>query len=214
MTRLYRIARSIVRRLPNWLLRLRPFSVYEIRLSAVAMHATPSADLPCRVRWVSSAAEASALKPLAIEETISLWDGHACRAASVWCDDRIVGCVWIARQTFDESDLGLEFTLGPGDAWLFAAHVDSELRNRGLYSQLLHFLITDLRSNGVERILLGVSFGNEISRRAHVRQRAVKIGAIVAVRSLGICFCLCTGKVKRASPPLTWRRSVRLRVER
>jgi hypothetical protein len=66
----------------------------------------------------------------------------------------------------------------------------------------------------VQRILLGVTFGNEPSLRAHARQGATQVGAITAARSLGFAFCCHVGQVQRLSAlALTWLRPINLVVE-
>ena len=214
LTRSYRIAQRTIRLLPSWLVRIRPFVVYEIHLRD--SEATPflrPASLPCSVRWVSVDTEASALEPLATVDTIRRWDGRSCRAAGVWLDERIIGCAWIAYQTFSEEEIGLDVVLSQSEAWLFAAHVGSEWRHQGVYGLLLQFLIAELKTGGLERLLFGVTLGNEISRRAHVRHGAVPVGSIMAIKSLGIRCCLRTGRIRRDSQPFAWRRPIRLAVE-
>jgi len=104
--------------------------------------------------------------------------------------------------------------LRPREAWLHAAVVDPHWRNQGVYGQLLEFVIHELREAGVERIVLGVTFGNEPSRRAHARYGATKVTSILAIRSFGFNFCVRSGHVTRALTQLvTWHRPIRFAVE-
>ena len=215
MTRLYRHMQRLVRLAPEWLVRFRPFAVYEIRLRGMNEQLLPrAAVLPCRVNWISDSAEATALRPLTRAENIALLETRTCRAVAAWHNDRAVGCVWIARDAFEEVELGLRFELRPSEAWLFAANVDSQWRNQGVYAQLLDFISVELARSGLERILLGVTLGNEPSRRVHERHGAVRVGSIMAIRSLGFRCCFRTGQISRSvSHPITWRRAIWLSVD-
>jgi GNAT superfamily N-acetyltransferase len=213
---LYRMGKTLVDLLPERLLRCRPFGVYEIQLpKSVDQSATKTApDFVCQVRWVVNDAEAAQLRPLAGADNIAALDFTTRRAAAAWQDGQLVGCAWIATERFEERALGLRFELQNGEAWLFAAMVDPLRRNHGVYRQLLEFLIRELGAEGLRRILLGVTAGNEPSRRAHARQGAVEIGAIFAICSFGVTLVGCRGGVRRLSRlPASWGQPIRLAVE-
>jgi GNAT superfamily N-acetyltransferase len=206
----YRAAKRIVRLLPASLVRFRPFRIYEMPLNDGTRSRKPS-DLKCHVAWISSSDEGAVLKHLAAAHNVAAVDGTITRAVAAWVDDRAVGCAWVTRKTFLECELGLEFELKSNEAWLYAAVVEVRHRNRGIYGQILQFLIDELRQEGVERILLGVAFGNEPSRRAHARQGASHISSIFALRSMGISCCVRRGQFTR---PLTqiikWGQPIKL----
>jgi GNAT superfamily N-acetyltransferase len=222
LTPLYRTAKKLVRMLPPWLLRVRPFGVYEIPLPK--SDDTPAArpflprcsgvPIDCEVGWVTGPAEGAMLRHLATRDSIATLNSPTRRAAAAWLNGQAIACAWIATESFEECELGLRFELKPNEAWLYAAVVDPERRDRGVYRQLLEFLIDELSQAGVQRILLGVTFGNEPSLRAHARQGATQVGAITAVRSLGFAFCCRVGQVRRLSAlALTWLRTIKLVVE-
>jgi GNAT superfamily N-acetyltransferase len=214
---LYRVAKRTLNRLPSWLLRARPFGVYEIVLTPPAAQAVKLAGSPplaCVVRWVDSADDLQSLVGLTSQANVDAFDANRRRVAAAYYDGRPIGCAWIAREWFDEPELGLRIELGANEAWLFAAAVTSALRNRGVYGQLLEFLMRDQRENAMERILLGVASGNVASRLAHERQGARRVGSIAAVRALGVACCWVSGSVRRASrSPLGWRHPIRLVVD-
>ncbi len=221
MTTLYRSVKKLVRRLPVWVFRARPFGVYEISLAkslgeaaeATKSRRTGGSELDCQIRWVADDAEAAMLRGLASQQCIDDFNVRTRRAAAAWLGGEVIACAWIATQSFDESDLGLRFELQPTEVWLFAAVVESSRRDQGVYGQLLAFLSDDLRRHEVRRILLGVTVGNEPSRRAHARQGASQVGSIIALRSLGFTLCWRHGDVRRLSPiSFTWRRPIRLAV--
>jgi GNAT superfamily N-acetyltransferase len=147
---------------------------------------------------MTDAAETATLGPLASQDNLDALDFTTRRVAAAWRDGRPIGCAWIATGTFEERELGLRFELTPADAWLFAAAVAPQFRDRAVYRRVLEFLIDELRRAGAKRLLFGVTAGNEPSRRAHARQGAVQVGRIVALRLLGRPFCRCSGRVRRA----------------
>jgi GNAT superfamily N-acetyltransferase len=200
-TRVYRLGKRLVGAMPAWLIRFRPFVVYEIPLQAGAVRTSPEAEPrdPCavQVRWLSDAAELAALPPLASRACLDDWDGATRRVATAELEGRVIGCAWIATGAFEERELSLRFELGPDETWLYAASVAPPLRNRGVYRQLLEFIIAELAAAGRRRLLLGVTVGNEPSLRAHARQGAVEVGRVTALRALGVPMCRCSGQIHR-----------------
>jgi hypothetical protein len=214
---LYSVAKRALNRLPSWLLRARPFGVYEIVLTptkAQAAKLAASPPLACDVRWVDGTDDLQSLVGLTSQANVDAFDANHRRVAAAYSQGRPIGCAWIARQWFDEPELGLRIELGPQEGWLFAAAVTSERRNQGVYGQILEFLTGELREETMERILLGAVSGNVPSERAHARQGARQIGSIAAVRALGVACCRASGAVRRASSsPLGWRHPIRLLVD-
>lgn len=216
----YRCGKRLMEALPAWLFRFRPFRVYEIVLtnatdtmpSERSPSNAPSATPNYEIRWILDAAEAAELRSVASAATISDCNFTTRRAVGVWLDGRVIACAWLARGTFKEIELGLMFELQPNETWLYAAMVDPAHRRQGVYRQLLDFISRELK-NDVERILLGVTFGNERSTRAHARQGSTELGTIICARSLGLTICFLRGRVRRL-PQLSrnWREPVRLEV--
>lgn len=217
-TSLYRLAKKIVSLCPAWLFRFRPFGVYQIALPESGISETlhrpkdSRGKLKCEVRWVK-ASEAAMLGRIAARENIAALHSPTRRGAAAWLDGEVIACAWIATESFDERDLGLRVELQPTNAWLFAAVVDPLRRRQGVYLQLMEFLVAELSRSAVRRILLGVSVGNEPSRRAHMRFGATQIGQIVAVRILGFTACWPRGEIWLLSPAFALGRAVRLAVE-
>jgi len=126
-TRSYNVARRVTRLLPAWLIRFRPFAVYEIRLNDAAAQPRPrSKELQCQVNWITNPADVAALRLLTSDENIKLFDAHSRRVATVRTSDHAVGCAWVAWESYEESELGLQFLLRPSEVWLFAASVDPQ----------------------------------------------------------------------------------------
>lgn len=200
--------------LPAWLLRLRPFGVYEILTPHLESNRTTVEESATEVRWISSNEEAGRLANVATQENIAAWDGVTRRAVAAWRDNEAVAVAWIAAESFHETDLGVHFRLAPKDVWLFASVVAPEFRRQGIYGQMLRFLVDEFRSTNVERILLGISVGNRPSFGAHTQQGATQLGSIFAIKSLGLVLCRCGGRVRRLSRiPIAWCRPIRLSVD-
>ena len=217
---LYRLGKKLVGLLPAWLFRFRPFGVYEIPLAtqipkpvSIPRRGTRG-ELDCQISWVADRAEARLLQHLASQKSIGALNFTTRRVAAAWLNGKAIACAWIAAELFEESELGLRFELQPTEVWLFAAAVDTPSRDQGVYRRLLEFLIAELRGDDIRRILLGVTFGNETSRRAHARQGATSVGAITVARCLGLTLCRPGGRVKLLSPrAMAWRRPIRLVVD-
>ncbi len=201
LTPFYRAAKNVVRSLPAWLIRFRPFVVYEISFThspdvAATLESDSRASLPCEIRWLEDASAVAALGPLASQECRDAWNGSTRRVAAVWLGDQPIACTWVATQSFDERELGIRIELAPDEAWLHAAVVDFAHRGQGVYRQLLEFVLDELRRSGLRRLLLGVTIGNEPSRRVHATQGAMEVGRITAFRTLGMAFSCCTGRIR------------------
>jgi GNAT superfamily N-acetyltransferase len=160
--RAYRAGRRLVRMLPPWLVRFRPFRVYEIPLSGGRRPPDDHATAPrpgrgqteCDVRWASRPAEAQPLSPVASPENLAGLNFTSRRVAAAWRAGQAIGCAWVATEAFEERELGLRFELAADEAWLFAAVVDASWRNQGVYRQLLEFVVRELRAGGMRRLLL------------------------------------------------------------
>jgi len=196
---LYRVAKRLVHTMPPGLLRLRPFSVFEIRLPNAAHFSRDDAAANVVIRWMENKSEADLLQNLANRENLALWNGTTRHAATAWQGDQPVGIAWIARETFEEPELGLRFRLRHDEVWLFAAVVVPELRRRGIYRNLLQFMCEEIASEGARRILLGVAAGNDPSRNAHLQQGAEPVGRLLAVKCLGFSYCKAWGAIQRIS---------------
>lgn len=220
-TLLFRAGKKFVGSLPAWLIRFRPFGVYEVLLTVPVAPTTTTESrvgrlpLACQIKWVESSDEAATLRRVANRENVSAWNQRTRRAAVVSVNGEAIACAWIAMGAFEESELGLIFKLQPTEAWLFAAVVEPQWRNQGVYRQLLEFVINELSRSALRRILLGVTLGNEPSRRAHVCQGATQVGAIFALRILGVTLCLGSGKVRLPwRMTVGWRRPINIAIDR
>lgn len=204
---LYRGAKRIVSSLPPWLIRFRPFGIYEIQLSKPPDQASSNPlpprrlrdSVPCDIRWFAGSDDKASLRPFTSQENIAAMDSPTRRSVAAWLDGQVIACAWIATESFEERELGIRFQMHENEVWLFAAVVEPQCRNQGVYGQLLQFVIAELARAKVERILFGVTLGNEPSRRAHARHGARRVGAIFALRSVGVTMCCGRGAVRLPS---------------
>ncbi|MEM6329669.1 MAG: hypothetical protein AAF790_05410 [Planctomycetota bacterium] len=199
----YRIVKRGVRRLPPELLRLRPYTVYSIPATRFdGSIALPPATADESIRWADPAEGHGLLSGLADQANLADWDAPTRRLAVTLHGPDPVACVWVARADYTEQELGLRYRLDSADRWVYAAHVLSGARGRGVYGRLLGFVGGRLRAEGVSRLVLGVARGNSASLRAHDRWRPEPIGRVFALRSLGVTLCLASGQVRRRGLPV------------
>ncbi|TWT37305.1 Acetyltransferase (GNAT) family protein [Posidoniimonas corsicana] len=211
----YRIGKAPLRRMPAWMLRVRPFTVYAIPTGHFAELADrPVAPPTETVRWATPD-DTALLGEVAGHECAAQWDGVNRRAAIVTDDGQPIACVWVARQNYLDPDLDVDVRLYDGDRWLYAAVVAADRRREGVYSRLLRFVGQELHAEGAKRIVLGVTTGNHASVRAHAKWRPTPLGKATVLRVLGCVFCRCSGRVGRVSTSSgNSRNLITLQIER
>lgn len=208
------LAKACVRAIPEWLLRFRPYGVFEIRVGRQQHQLRVPIDRGCRrIEWVGTLDDLHLLGDLIDKKNATLWDGDRCRAAAVWQNDVPVGVAWIAMHAFAEPELGIRFRLHADEVWLFASVVAPEWRRQGVYSDLLTFFNDELTRAGIRRVLCGISVGNSASLAAHRKAGAQQLGYVFAAKSLGVVCCRTGGAVKRTcSRAIAWRRPIEVGV--
>lgn len=195
-TTIFQIARRLFQSIPPWLLRWRPFTIFEIRL--------PGDDEPLddessiRVDWVTRK-QLPQLKQLSPPRLLDGWSPQS-RAMAAWQGDDPIGITWLATGQFQESDLGVTFELDDDEVWLFASHVLTDHQRQGVYSRLLAFAVRELTAEGKHRVLLGTTRGNLPSRNAHEKMGAVAVGSMLAARVFAVfSIARSGGQVQRES---------------
>ena len=101
---------------------------------------------------------------------------------------RLLAYVWFHAPDHDEEDLGVRFSLAPGEIRLFDAMVRADQRGRGLYPRLLEAATRDLAREGVHRTLIAIENANRNSLRAHQAAGAKGIAMVCGLRILGFTF--------------------------
>jgi len=110
----------------------------------------------------------------------------------------LLAYVWFHGPYHDEEDLGVRFSLGPGEIWLFDAMVKVDQRGRGLYPQLLKTATRDLGREGVRRILIAIETANGNSLHAHQAAGAKAVTTVCGLRIFGFTFVWHGRRVRAA----------------
>src|SRR5947208_1621201 len=86
-----------------------------------------------------------------------------CYAARV--DEKLAAYGWV---TFDEEaigELGLRFRLKAGEAYIWDCATLAAYRSQGLYSALLAYIVSELRTAGLCRVWIGADMDNLVSQK-------------------------------------------------
>jgi len=165
----YCIAIAFDRFVPQWLLRVRRFNVYEMETGIDV--ATESGDVA--VSWSDSEEETLAVEqfmgPMRSVVDVGADDMRACYAK---VGGEMAAAFWMASNIFMESGL---------------------TRRQGIYTQILEFMLPDLQASGKSQVLLSVNPDNVASRVVHEKYARRKVGSAIAVRVLGIAACTVSG---------------------
>ncbi|MEL7266884.1 MAG: GNAT family N-acetyltransferase, partial [Planctomycetota bacterium] len=110
-----------------------------------------------------------------------------------------LGGVWIAKDSFAESDLGFLIQLRPEQSWLYCAFVESAARRRGVYQRLLGFAATDAQSGGSEQLLVIIQPWNKASMHVHRKYATGTIGRIAVLRIGPLTWVMTFGAAKKSA---------------
>ena len=184
------IAIAFDRFVPQWLLRVRRFNVYEMD-PAVTSHA----DSPeIAVQWSNSEEETRAVEtfmgPQRSVVDVGAEDMRVCYAK---VNDQLAGAFWSADRIFMESGLTIRYQLTEEQTWLFAAYVDKQHRRSGVYKHILEFMLPALASSGKKQLLLSVNPDNIPSKKVHETYARRQVGTAIAVRMLSMACCWVRG---------------------
>lgn len=178
------------RYVPAWLLRVRRFNVYEMETNVEAHAQTAIAT----VQWSTSEEETLAVErfmgPIRSVVDVGADDMRACY---VKIDGEIAAVFWMASNIFMESGLTIRYELNEDQVWLFAAYVEKRFRRRGIYTQILEFMLHELQKSGKTKAYLSVNPDNVASRIVHEKYARRKAGVAIAIRFLGMAACTVSG---------------------
>lgn len=191
----YSFAIFFNRLVPKWLFRMRRYVVYEMdvqKLPAANQPFAPSSGL--KFSACQTLAEIEAVEALTwFKREFSTGDSRAFQAT---LDGGLVGGVWIASRVFDENELGVRLRLKPEQAWLFAALVSEQARGKGIYGQLLPFVIEEV-SQDFPCVVLAVNPDNWPSNSVHKKWSSRTVGSVVAIRFLKFSACWVKGQIRK-----------------
>ena len=205
----YSFAILFNRVVPQWLFRCRRFVVYQLdpQLIAESMAAHPQDDA-IQIRWCQSELDYSAAETVTyFQRSLSTGKLLACVAeqvdesptadAATNDSSQLAGGLWAATEQFDESDLGVRILLKPDQVWLFAAVVAKPFRRRGIYSQILAFIVAELATQEINQTLVAVNPRNIGSHAIHQQFAGCSRGTVFAMRFLQTSVCFSFGDLKR-----------------
>lgn len=169
-----------------------PAAVFRVTRMAILQILREDVDAPAvaddRIRWATPRdcrrLEAFGHKP----DDLAGRFAAGARVCIFTEQEMLLAYVWFHSPVHDEEDLGVRFSLSPGEIWLFDAMVDVDHRGRGLYPRLLKAASRDLGREGVRRILIAIETANGNSLRAHQAAGAESIGVVSGLRILGFTF--------------------------
>ena len=188
---IYSFAIAFNRIVPAWLFRYRRFIVYQLDANSFANRSSEN----IRVRWCETEADYLALEKLTFFcRGRSSGDLQGCLAE---IDGQPAGGFWAATNQFDETELGIRILLDANQAWLFAAQVDKRFRRKGVYSQILAFIVPELAKQGKLQPLVAVNPHNVGSRKIHQQHALLSPGWVLAGRTLRASGCLTFGEISR-----------------
>ena len=180
---------------PQWLFRMRRYVVYEMDVQKLQAASQPSLEASVlEFSACQTSAEIEAVETLTwFSRELSTGDLRAFQAT---LDGQLAGGVWIASGVFDEDELGLRLMLNPQQAWLFAALVAEQARNKKVYSKLLPFVVAEV-SQEFPRVLLAVNPDNRPSNSVHKKASRQTLGTVVAIRLLQFSVCWVSGQIRK-----------------
>lgn len=128
------------------------------------------------------------------------------------CGDRLAGALWSVEHAFAERELGIEYRLGAGQIWLFAALVATPFRRQGIYVKVLRLMcrrrqvvsVPDTVPTAPDQFLLCVNHFNKASMAAHQKFAKRKLGQACVVKILNIAVCCCWGDSVDADSMVTF----------
>ena len=165
---------------PKWLFRCRRYRVYRLAVQP-ALAADRLRQEGLEIGWCESEEQLQAVERLTYFHRE--YSRGPARAVQAKVDGQLVGGFWAATEFFDEDDLGVRVTLDPQQAWLFAALVNRECRGRGVYSNILQFITSELAAEGLTDQLVAVNPDNKPSHRVHKKAARELAGTVFAVAS-------------------------------
>lgn len=194
------IAIAFDRFVPQWLLRIRRFNVYEMDPESVA---GLGAENIC-VQWSESEEETRQVEEFSGPQrsVVDIGAEHM-KVCYAKLNGEIAGTFWMAENIFMEDGLRICYRLNEDEVWLFAAHVAKPFRRHGVYSGILGFMLPEIAATGKRKILLSVNPDNIPSRKVHEKYAKRKVGVAIAVRFLNFTFCK-VGEGMKTNRSFTW----------
>ena len=170
------------RLVPNWLFRCRRFVIYRLKANS------PFDCMPGTVTsWCESENQYRIVEELTEFKRES--NEGPVRAVQAMVENQVHGGFWVATESFVERELGVRILLGHQQCWLFAAMVSKQMRGRGIYSDVLRFMTSELDTQGFDDLLVAVNPDNKPSNYVHKKYSKSSVGTVFAIRFLNWAWC-------------------------
>lgn len=101
-------------------------------------------------------------------------------------EGNLVGYAWIIYKVFDVGELNYAYPLKEDEFFIYDCFVSTEYRGRGIYPSVLRSILLEYsREGGYRRACIGVSRGNEGSRRGVLKAGFKEYNRIQYLRWFG-----------------------------
>lgn len=190
----WRYTGSIIfnRLVPAWLFRCRRFVIYRLR-SQTALDGHSNV----KIEWCETDEQYQLVEKLTHFKREAA--GAPVRAVQATVENELHGGFWMAIESYIENELGVRVMLEPKQCWLFAAKVSKNMRERGIYSNILRFITSELHSQGIQDLLVSVNPTNKPSNHVHQKHADSCIGNATAIRFLNWAWCFSSPSIKQKS---------------
>ncbi|WP_146536159.1 GNAT family N-acetyltransferase [Rubripirellula reticaptiva] len=192
---LYLVGTLVNKLVPERVFRFRIFRIFELEeidLDANAGRSQANAPRAHELmfRWCETEAEiADACRLTFFRPDGSGAPQQACLAIA---NSEPVGGVWIGRDYFNETELGLRICLNEDQTWLFSAFVEKQHRRTGVYRRLLNHVLADQQ----QTVFASINPTNKASIKSHSPYIRRTAGTCVAVRCFGWSKCWASGQLR------------------
>ena len=186
----YSLGIAINRTIPAWLFRFRVFSVFRLE-QLEGTDSLRAYDDDIRFAWAQTDDDRILAEQSTHYQPYS--QAHTHQACLAFDGDQPIGGVWIAKESFYETDLGLKILLQPNQSWLFAAYISKSHRQRGIYRRMLRYA---LQSQTDRQVLAAINPTNKASIAAHQSMISETLGTSIAARLFSFACCVCKGRLR------------------
>lgn len=175
----------VTRFVPAWVFRYSSGNIYELDIEQLSQHCPELAENGLVFRCLEDPSsdawqELRAFTWNAVPAETTFNDfGYGIYDAN---SDEVLAGVWVARENFQEEDLGFRVKLEPQQGWLYCAYVGQQARGRGIYKGLLALVAAHSVNRGVGQLVCVVQAWNRISRIAHEKRSRWIVGWIASFR--------------------------------
>lgn len=123
--------------------------------------------------------------------------GSRCFVA--WIEGAIAGYGWVSQGEEEIGELERVLRMRPGEAYIWDCATLEPFRRRGIYSALLGHIVATLRREGLQRLWIGASLGNQPSLKGFANAGFQPAITILYIRLLRVSHSWLIGAA--SAPP-------------